>query len=250
MKNYAYVHIEKCAGTSLHKILEYNDSRYWVLNPKVFHTNGKEYPLQKEDTNKIFKSYFVNGIGGHAIRPYRLDAQNISSAFTFLRNPSERYVSHYLHQFSKMNLVRTFEEYLQEDYYHNFITKALSLNGDVVEAKNVLDKMAYVGDMKTFNQSLLELNATVFNNRLSMYKKHDMKGVSSKKANKIILQFKEDIHNNNQKDWELYDYISSEAFRSKFNVGIEDVKYLEVSKMLDFKRKVFRVIKNKTWSYL
>ena len=77
-----------------------------------------------------------------------------------------------------------------------------------------------------------------------------MKGVSSKKANKIISQFKEDIHNNNQKDWELYDYIGSEAFRSKFNVGVEDVKYSEVSKMLDFKRKVFRVIKNKTWSYL
>ena len=149
-----------------------------------------------------------------------------------------------------MNIKRTFEEYLQEDYYHNFITKALSLNGDVVEAKSVLDKMAYVGDMKTFDQSLLELNATVFNNRLRMYKKHDMKGESSKKANKIMSQFKEDIHSNNQKDWELYDYISSEGFRSKFNVGIEDVKYSEVSKMLDFKRKVFRVIKNKTWSYL
>ena len=149
-----------------------------------------------------------------------------------------------------MNIKRTFEEYLQEDYYHNFITKALSLNGDVVEAKNVLDKMAYVGDMKTFNQSLLELNATVFNNRLRMYKKHDMKGVSSKKANEIISQFKEVINSNNQKDWELYDYISSEGFRSKFNVGIENVKYAEVTKMLDFKRKVFRAIKNKTWSYL
>lgn len=234
----------------MHKILEYNDSRYWVLNPKVFHTNGKKYPIQKQNTNKIFKSYFVNGIGGHAIRPYRLDPQNISSAFTFLRNPSQRYVSHYLHQFSKMNIKRTFEEYLKEDYYHNFITKALSLNGDVVEAKNVLDKMAYVGDMKTFKQSLLELNATVFNNRLRMFKKHDMKGMSSKKANIIMFQFKEVIENNNQKDWELYNHISGEAFRSKFNLGNEDVKYLKASEILDFKRKVFRVIKNKIWSYL
>src|SRR5690606_9972656 len=91
INKYAYIHIEKCAGTSLHKILEYNDSRYWVLNPKVFHTNGVDYPLSVTDTNRILNSSFVRGIGGHAIRPYRLEESVLEYSFTFLRNPDKRY---------------------------------------------------------------------------------------------------------------------------------------------------------------
>src|SRR5690606_21453824 len=101
---YAYIHIEKCAGTSLHKILEFNDSKYWVLNPKVFRTNGEEYPLAKRDTKRILNSPFVNGIGGHAIRPYRLEKKQLSTSFTFLRDPCERYVSHFIHQKYKMGI--------------------------------------------------------------------------------------------------------------------------------------------------
>lgn len=250
MNKYAYIHIEKCAGTSLHKILELNDSRYWVLNPKVFYTNGIDYPITSNDTKRVLNSYFVNGIGGHAIRPYRLEYDQLSRSFTFLRNPNERYVSHFIHQKYKMGIKMSFEDYLTNDYYKNFITKSLSLHGDFEEAKECLLKIGYVGVMEDFNRGVRELNSIVFNNKLKIYKNHEMKSVSSELATEIMKKYSSQIDLCNRDDWMLYNEAISEIFRARYNIQEIDEEITDIGGFKDFKRKVLRLIKNKIWYYL
>ncbi|WP_418637890.1 sulfotransferase family 2 domain-containing protein [Winogradskyella sp.] len=249
-KKYAYIHIEKCAGTSLHKILEYNDSRYWVLNPKVFKTNGEDYPLTIEDTNRILKSSLVNGIGGHAIRPYRMEGAILQNAFTFLRDPDKRFVSHFIHQKHKMGIERTFENYLQDYYYSNFITKALSVNGNLEEAKQLIYKIGYVGIMENFEHDLQQLNTVIFNNKLKIYQNHDMQGAAKTEAQDLMVKYKEEIRKCNENDWQLYEIAKSADFRSKYKYTNTIENYANINSLYEFKRKALRQIKNKVWSYL
>ena len=122
-----FLHIEKAAGTTVHEILRNNywDSPY-IYNPtdtsQAHHLNSQElFSIGK-------KTPFFKAFGGHSIRLWEDYGQSFGQDvfyFTFFRDPIKRYLSNYFFQKYNMSIERTFEDYLSDSSFHNFMTKKI-----------------------------------------------------------------------------------------------------------------------------
>ena len=101
---YAFVHIEKTAGTTLHSILRRS---FGTGHCDIRLPFSKRGPVDSDNRNvvdaadlkrvkRIYRS--LRGISGHDVKPYsnlELECPEIRY-FTFLRDPRRRFLSHFL----------------------------------------------------------------------------------------------------------------------------------------------------------
>ncbi len=159
----AFVHIEKAAGMSVHKILKQTfGSRYLVV----------EAPSGRDGTGYVFDSdaykrvrfLYPNlaGIGGHWIRPFSDLNHGLSqlSYWTIVRDPIKRTLSHYQYQIQIMGKEVPFEEWSQEKRYWNFQTKKICGTDDAAEAIGLISSSDFigVGMLERFEESLILLD--------------------------------------------------------------------------------------------
>lgn len=185
----------------MHHMLELNDIGYYVINPKFFDTNSADYPLDRGYFLRLNEERFITGLGGHSIRPYRLTNQMVKFSFTILRDPITRYISHFKHQRDRMRIVTDVEEFLSRAEMANFMVKALSKEGNLDEAKEVLGMMAFYGIVEELD-STLKLMSDFFGKQMSL-KKTKMVGKSSERNLEIYY---DQIIQNNLLDIELYKF--------------------------------------------
>lgn len=146
-----FTHIEKCAGTSFNEILSLTYPRYIHITKNKFGGNEKRNDLTHNQYKKIVY-YFPSVIGGHCIRPY-LEFLPARRRITFLREPKERYLSQYNHMFES-GWARSIEEFLNKDFYYNFITKKIAGSNDYQYAKILLKDFVFIGDANNYIKSL------------------------------------------------------------------------------------------------
>lgn len=217
-----FIHIEKCAGMTFHNILINNYFlNYLSLIPWNPWTNIDESSFGKNDLKWLLRGIpNLRGFGGHNTRIYNGYGEvcNDIQYVTFLRNPITRYISHYIYQVEIMNNKLSFEDFLSEKRFDNFMTKRIAGCFDGNKAKKILNKNnVFVGLSENFDESLLLMkNKFNFKNLNISYEKKNVSKDDSLK-NKILNDKDnlDKIKQRNLLDIELYDFAKNELFNNE-----------------------------------
>lgn len=158
----AFVHIEKCAGQTVHWMLR---SAYGLRHCDILPWQGYKAmePLEGFTAQDLRRLHYIyprlNSIAGHKVRIYS-DLNRLYPDiryFALIRDPLKRYASHY--QFIKINrrLPLDFEEWVHgNDWGANWQTRMLTGVDDVDEAIRFLERdNVVVGLVECFDESLV-----------------------------------------------------------------------------------------------
>jgi len=214
----AFVHIEKAAGQTLIRILENN----------FIYKHCRVAPLKKDhqgvfsadDMKTLFRiNPFVEAVSGHSIKPFS-DLQTILPNvryITLMRDPAERYISHYQYWVQMMKINIRFEEFIRLESMRNFQTKKIAGTPNANKAKKIMrDKFFLAGTVEEFDNFLIVLSAKLAPYNLDcVYKR---KNVSKKNTIKRYIyenleKYREQIVENNLLDIELYHFVQDNLFQ-------------------------------------
>jgi len=218
-----FAHMMKTAGTALTKQLIGHYGAKLHLVPGGLKMDDCYYTNKNlnEDYAKVNRQLKV--ITGHPLRPY-LDF-HIPNAelrwFTFLREPTKRYLSHYLHDYEwsenfrnpryKSMKDKSIVEWEKIENYNNYQTKFIAGETNLDKAIEILEtKMAWVGTANHYDESLLSFKG--------FFGLHDL-CTSGDKINaslareemkkETIKKYGDFISEQNQIDQRLYDYFEN-----------------------------------------
>ncbi len=223
----AFVHIEKCAGQTVHWILR---SSYGLNHCDVLPWQGYNAmaPLDgytARDLQRLRTVYpRLKSIAGHKVRSYTdlPKAQPDVRFFTLMREPLRRQASHFQFLQERRQLPVTFEEWVHtNDWGPNWQTRMLTGTDDVSEAIRVLEnKQVLVGLVEQFDESLLLAKGLLAPDLNIAYER---KNVASNKtlANQLLAdkRTRAILEEQNQADLQLYSYVKNElypAFKAQY----------------------------------
>ncbi|KGP64007.1 hypothetical protein EP47_03535 [Legionella norrlandica] len=152
-----FVHIPKTGGTSFRKSLE----SFFGLNKIMY-----DYSPSSVETSKVIIDYFYNGnrdtynffkeieeisaISGHVRIMKYLPFFGISQAMTFVRNPLEQIISHYLHYVRDNGYKGSFYEFIKIP--SKYECQAFMLRGVPLEL------IGFIGLTEEYDQSIKLIN--------------------------------------------------------------------------------------------
>ncbi|MCB8950133.1 MAG: sulfotransferase family 2 domain-containing protein [Ardenticatenaceae bacterium] len=216
----AFIHIEKCAGQTVHWILR---SSYGLNHCDILPWQGYNAmdPLDgytASDLQRLQTIYpRLKSIAGHKVRAYtdlkkaRPDVQ----FFALVREPMKRQVSHFQFLKGRRQLTIDFEEWVQtNDWGPNWQTRMLTGTDDVNEAIRIIqEKQILVGPVEHFDEWLLLVQGLLANDLDIAYQR---KNVASDKtlANQLLAdkRTRAILEEQNKADIALYNYIKDELY--------------------------------------
>ena len=215
-----FVHIERAGGTTLHEIFRTNFPSYLMITPCKPWTNEDSNVFTKDEFRAIKRTLpFTKGIGGHTTRSYLGYEEFCNDKIqyiTYLRDPVERYISHYFYQKFKKNIDWTFESFMAELRFDNFMTKRIAGTFNLEMAiENLETQFSFVGLTDEFDLSLLFMREELGLKDFSCYYKKMNSGEQYKKnenINEIKATYLDEIIEHNRLDIELYLYARSNIF--------------------------------------
>lgn len=215
MKSICFLHIEKAAGTTLNEIMRNNFYFYYAVSPYLFNKNidNQDFFLKKEELNVIRKLIpnFV-AYGGHSVRLYEDYGEDMIK-FTFVRNPVDRYLSHYFYQKQVMKVDWSIEEYLRHENFNNFMCKKICGFDSFEKAKKIIDgDDVFVGVLEKFDESLILLKKFVDESQSAddFVINYEVRNANTNKQGRELQLLMNDyidrINDNNKEDIKLYKY--------------------------------------------
>lgn len=246
-----FCHMIKTAGTTLHYIFRSNyGSNYVQIDRERFTPENLKFLLR---FNKGIKA-----IGGHPLRSctqLHLAAPNIKY-ITFLRDPVDRFVSHFNHAKVKNALPLSMGEHIRRTGEANYQTKFLIGAMDLRErsyhagdkelalAKHILSNdFAFVGIVEKFYESMILMRRML--NLESFDIRFQEKNVAQKKMlakETMPLNLMESIRNVNLVDHELYRYAKDVLFeKQKLRYGADLSEAVENIKSSNINYKFNRI---------
>ncbi len=237
-----FCHMIKNAGTTLSYIFRNNYGfNYYVTDKKDFAPDDLEKLLS---INRNIKT-----ISGHSLRSVtKLDSVCPDLKYiTFIRDPIDRYISHYTHGRIRNPHHMSLEERIKIVGERNYQTKFIigSKNREqrgfiageeeLVEAKKILaNDFAFVGLVEQFDESLILMKKML--NLQDFDLRYQKKNVAPKK---IIIKDKlphnviDELREANKLDYELYRFVKDELFekqKQKYGRGfIEELNHFKRS---------------------
>lgn len=208
-----FLHIEKAAGTTFHHILSNNFNNYLTISPAYYWSNENENYLTSLELKWLLKlTLATDAIGGHPLRAepkYELTLKRPVKFIIFLRDPVSRYISHFKHQKFAKGIDWSIQSFITEDRFNDYMTRRLSPSNNLDEAKATLDRIAFIGLMDQFDESLILLKKQIQSVKFKPFYEKQNIGES------IELDFLDNpeilkcIVNNNKNDIALYKYAQS-----------------------------------------
>lgn len=232
----AFIHIEKAAGQTFTRILENN----------FIYKHGRVAPLKKEH-NGIFTADamrmifrinpFLEAISGHSIKPFS-DLQSIVPNVRYIvlmRDPVERYLSHYQYWVQMMKKDIRFEEFIELKTISNFQTKKIAGTPDLDKAKKILNEKVFLaGTVEKFDDFLMVLKAKLVPQKLDIayIRKNVARGnIIKTYIHKNFEKYQEQILEKNLLDIELYNYAKNDLFRREQKELLISSKRSELDKI-------------------
>jgi hypothetical protein len=217
-----YVHLPKCGGTTLNRIIEweYPPFKVFSIDPSFFrwsHQRLLQWPRERLARIKVFKGHMPFGLHKRLSQP--------ATYITVLRDPIDRAISQYYfpltHRLQPRHRVvknLTLEQYVPITPYKNVQTKLLSgldhgydfVAGECsareleLAKKNLATSFSLVGITERFDESLA-LAKIEFGWRIQQYADFNVTRHRPKK-DQIPASTRELIIEHNRFDVELYDY--------------------------------------------
>lgn len=211
MKNrtiFAFVHIEKAAGTTLNHILRKNFfPNYIDVRPLKYSSIGV---FQRADLKTYLKiNPRLKCVSGHSIKPGSLFLDGVDiKFFTVLRDPVQRYLSQFRYLSKIQSIKNDFEFFLANKHFNNYQTKKIAGDENLEKAKLILsENMMEVGVVEEFNSFLLRLKRSLYPLKFDpKYTKKNITGRDELKY-KLLAKYEEEILSRNEMDIELYRYV-------------------------------------------
>jgi hypothetical protein len=167
---YAFVHIERTAGSTLNAILRRSfgtghcDIRLPLASrrgDRPQHQLDRRVLVDAEVLRRVRRVYrHLKGIAGHNVKPYG-DLGGSSPEirfFTFLRDPAARLRSHFLNARLADHGPRDFDRWIAATWVHNWQTKMIAGEPNAQKAIELLStRVEFVGLTERFDESVLML---------------------------------------------------------------------------------------------
>lgn len=158
----AFVHIEKCGGTTLIDLLRRN---FFLDHVDVIPRDHNSMLLSAYDLTRLLRLRpSTISIAGHSVRVHA-DLESCGQPlvyYTCLRNPVKRFVSDYLHFAELLGYRNGIDQFLHWGERNNFQTRAIAGEADVAAAQQILaERFAVVGLLEQFDDFLQDLSAIV-----------------------------------------------------------------------------------------
>lgn len=252
-----FLHIEKCAGTTMNDILKNNYWNYYLDSPYIYEgfDNYQKFHLKSKELYLISKKIpKFKAFGGHSIRVYENYSNLLNKDvfyFTLFRNPLNRYISNYL--YIKQNLKKniSFEEYLNNKYYNNFITKKICDEEDIDKALYIINKYnVFVGFTKHYDLSLLLMQKLLYSygeNFCINYEKRNVNKQNNKEnIKKLKGTYNKEMLENNKIDILLYEktyenFKKNIVYNNNFDIQLKEFK--QNNKKFSFNKLKMKLIK-------
>jgi hypothetical protein len=234
-----FLHLPKCAGTTLNRIIEweYNPMRVFSIDPIFFVWSYKKlnrWPAERLARMQVFKGHMPLGIHKRLPQP--------STYITFLRDPVERVISAYyfarnyvLHPKHRWMSKMTLEEYVRVSPNHNVQSKFISGRphaGDVGEEtldeakENLLRYFSLVGLTERFDEGLALLKI-MFGWEIAKYAKFNVTKNRLKKTS-LPPSTVELIAERNKYDVALYEFAVPIFEQTRAKYGDELQRQIEL----------------------
>jgi len=208
VKRIVFCHIPKTGGTTLNGLLR------GYFGPRILSVIPAKGTVYTYDDLKRDLKYFKNVqcFSGHSMRPYIDFKEHEFRWFTFLREPYERYISHYIHQKTNrnknynMDLIRWGQTYKRSNWQVRWIAGEESFD----KAIELLEtKFSFVGITEELITSLLYFQSDL--ELPNFYKPQSPKNLSRRPNLKKYLLAKDSgylefIAQQNSLDKKLYQY--------------------------------------------
>jgi hypothetical protein len=162
---YAFIHIEKTAGSTLTAILRRSfgsrhcDIRLPLAKRKLGRRDLRPC-IDRDDLERAARLYpNLQCIAGHNVKPYAgLGAMSPEIRFfTFLRDPSKRFLSQFLNR-ARVYTREAFDEWCSSSWTQNWQTKKIAGVPDADKAIGIIaQRIGFIGLTERFDESLVLL---------------------------------------------------------------------------------------------
>lgn len=221
-----FIHIEKSAGTSFNGFLKENINNYLVLKP--FPRHGQIFfPEQLKALSNTFPE--INGVGGHRIMPYLNYEDILNEGITYitvLRNPIERYLSHFFHHSDRGISQDNILAFLEKEYFHNFMCKKISGKSSATEAIKIINKK--------------KINVLLVDDLSEITKKNS--GSSHIKYYHLLEKYSFEINEANKEDLALYEYCKTRFAESDFLKNLSMSENEKTKKLSSIKSRIIQEV--------
>lgn len=254
----AFVHIEKCGGTTLIDVLRHN---FFLDHVDVIPRDPAAMLYSPDDLREIrrFRPSAIS-IAGHSVRTFgRLDDTGIPLAYyTCLRDPVKRYISDYLHFVELLGHPVDIDAFLERPDRQNFQTKSIAGSPDLGLAKSLLrDRFAVVGVLEHFDEFLSNLGSVIQDHTgITASIDYQIKNTRSDRTAKSDARLQaeaaiDQIVEVNQLDIALHQYVLNEVaehsrFRTTAVTSAETYQPSTISRLLPRRAQdgLYRVYRN------
>lgn len=228
---YAFVHIEKTAGTTLNGVLRrwFGTRHCDIRLPLAKRRDDRDdhrVCVDAADLRRVRRLYRnLRGIAGHNVKAYAdlgVECPEIRY-FTFLRDPVARFRSHFLYR-APHPTHEACQQRLATDWVHNWQTKMIAGEPNADKAIELISRsFGFVGFTERFDESLLILRRWLRAPSLSAGYRFLNRSVERKSVRNAVrqctdLSFLEstDIRNQiraaNVEDQKVYDFVASNIY--------------------------------------
>jgi hypothetical protein len=206
----AFAHIEKTGGMSMSNILRQNFGHRYVHVRTLFPESG--YCFTARDLQAYQR--MLPGLAcfsGHSV----MATQDLLSVpgmrgMTVLRDPVQRYISHYWYRKLIHRLPLTFESYMDSPFTDNFQTRKMTGQADpeqppdIEQAKDTITSLFHVGLTEHFDECLVILQKKLAPAPFCPAYSRRNVNVQKPDSEELLARYHDRIHEQNRLDIELY----------------------------------------------
>ncbi|MDA3915761.1 MAG: hypothetical protein PF690_02160 [Deltaproteobacteria bacterium] len=231
-KRLAFIHIEKCGGSTLIHMLR---SSFGIYHCDIIAKEYQNQLVSKSDFGRVSKlcSSTVS-FAGHSIRLYHnkdIKQDKRTGFYTILREPVSRYLSDFKHFGSCFSSVKNIEGWLKVDARKNFMTRSIAGEPNLNKAVDIIHKnIVLVGTMELYDEFINQLRLLFYPNLLT--KRYDVRNMEGKRYEGFLHgmyekiakintdvnvdfmfdynKYEDTIIKNNELDIKLYNYVKTQ----------------------------------------
>ena len=223
----AFSHIPKTAGMTLNYLLR----RHFGCGHLSVSYRGNQVVYTARDLKRDLRIQpFIKSISGHSLKPF-VDFREFSLCwYTYLRNPVDRFISHYQYEVEKGGKRCSFREWYKTFHRENWQVRMLAGEEDLLAAKQILlEKFVFVGVQEHFDESLLILRSRLgiddFEVSYAKPINASQSGIIRTNIGQNYESYEAEILEQNRLDIELYQFVTEEIWsRQLRDYGVENMQ--------------------------
>jgi len=216
---FAFIHMEKAAGTTLTSALRRSfNTRHcdvrgwrnaWIVEDDFFTA------ADMRRTRLLYPN--LVSIAGHGIRPFS-DLEDVCEDvryYTILRDPVKRCASNYQYQVQVMKKSIPFEEWIRHDRLRDMQTRRLVGSDDAAKAcEMVAARVGFVGLVESYNETLVMLRRFFGDTKLSIEYSWENVAADPSIAQDLLNNPKTRalLEDSNRSDMELYNHVKEVVY--------------------------------------